>query len=97
MKMTEILKRIWLFYANKTKSSESISKQPTHRRTQFIIVAHNCHISIQQTFFSAKANKLQKDPLSTDTKKEEEHLFIIMRKKSGQVCMSVRTICVTIP
>ena len=45
--------------------------------------------------FSAKANKLQKDPLSTDIKKEEEP-FYHHEKKRGQVCMSVRTICVTI-
>ena len=30
---------IWLFSANKIKSSESFSKQPT----QLIIAAHNCH------------------------------------------------------
>ena len=29
MGITEILKRIWLFSANKIKSSESFSKQPT--------------------------------------------------------------------
>ena len=29
MGITEILRRIWLFSANKTKSSESFSKQPT--------------------------------------------------------------------
>ena len=40
MGKTEILRRIWLFSANKIKSSESFSKQPT----QLIIVAHNCHI-----------------------------------------------------
>jgi hypothetical protein len=38
MGITEILRRIWLFSVNKTKSSESFSKQPT----QLIIVAHNC-------------------------------------------------------
>ena len=37
--ITEILKRIWLFSANKIKSSESGSKQPT----QLIIAAYNCH------------------------------------------------------
>ena len=43
--MSEILRRIWLFFANKIKSSEYFSKQPTdstHRRTQLIIAAHNC-------------------------------------------------------
>ena len=29
MGITEILRRIWLFSANKIKSSESVSKQPT--------------------------------------------------------------------
>ena len=29
MGITEILRRIWLFSANKTKSSESFNKQPT--------------------------------------------------------------------
>ena len=29
MGLTEILRRIWLFSANKIKSSESVSKQPT--------------------------------------------------------------------
>jgi len=50
MGITEILRRIWLFSANKIKSSESGSKQPTnqptnsiHRRNQLIIAAHNCH------------------------------------------------------
>ena len=46
MGITEILRRIWLFSANKIKSSESISKQQTqltHRWTQLIIAAHNCH------------------------------------------------------
>ena len=45
MGITEILRRVWLFSANKIKSSESFSKQPTqlnNRRTQLIIAAHNC-------------------------------------------------------
>jgi hypothetical protein len=41
MGITENLRRIWLFSANKIKSSESFSKQPT----QLIIAAHNCHNS----------------------------------------------------
>ena len=41
MGITETLRRIWLFSANKTKSSESFSKQPT----QLIIAAHNCHVN----------------------------------------------------
>ena len=39
MGITEILRRIWLFSANKIKNSESFSKQPT----QLIIAANNCH------------------------------------------------------
>jgi hypothetical protein len=38
MGITEILRSIWLFSANKIKNSESISKHPT----QLIIAAHNC-------------------------------------------------------
>ena len=40
MEITKILRRIWLFSANKIKSSEFFSKQPT----QLIVAAHNCHI-----------------------------------------------------
>ena len=43
MGITEILRRIWLFSANKIKSSESFSEQLIHRRTQLMIAAHNCH------------------------------------------------------
>ena len=39
MGMTEILRRIWLFSANKIKSSEFFSKQPT----QLIIAAEINH------------------------------------------------------
>ena len=35
MGITEILRRVWLFSANKIKSSESMSKQPT----QLIVAA----------------------------------------------------------
>ena len=42
--MTEILRRIWLFYGNKLKSSVSFSKQPT----QLIIAAHNCDTELYQ-------------------------------------------------
>ena len=45
IRMTEILRRIWLFPANKIKISESVSKQPT----ELIIVAHNCHTSAELT------------------------------------------------
>ena len=44
MGISEILTRIWLFSENKIQSSESFSKHNlTHRRTQLIIAAHNCH------------------------------------------------------
>ena len=39
MGITEILSRIWLFSANKIKSSESFNKQPS----QLIIAANNYH------------------------------------------------------
>ena len=39
MGITDMLRRIWLFSANKMKISESVSKQPT----QLIIVANKCH------------------------------------------------------
>ena len=47
IRMTEILRRIWLFPAN--KSSESFSKQPIpiHCQPQLIIAAHNCHKELQ--------------------------------------------------
>ena len=37
--LTEILRRIWLYSANKIKNSESGSKQST----QLIIAENNCH------------------------------------------------------
>ena len=45
MGITEILRRIWLFSANKIES-ESFSKQPT----QLIIAAHNCHTYFRLVF-----------------------------------------------
>ena len=42
MGITEILRKIWLFSANKIKSSESVTKQPT----QLIIVAEIRHITV---------------------------------------------------
>ena len=42
MGITEILRRIWLFSANKIKFYESVSKQPT----DLIIAAHKCHKNI---------------------------------------------------
>ena len=54
MGITEILKRIWLFSANKIKSLELFSKitNSTHRWTQLIIAAHNCHI--HSTYLQAR-------------------------------------------
>ena len=48
MGITESLRMIWQFSANKIKSSESFSKQPD----QLIIVAHNCHIGLHLPFES---------------------------------------------
>ena len=48
MGITEILRRIWLFSANKIKSSESGSKQPT----QFIVELNSSlrHIIVTLVF-----------------------------------------------
>ena len=47
MGIIEILRRIWLFSANKIKSLESFSKQ----QTQLIIAAHNCHTSLNKMIY----------------------------------------------
>ena len=48
MGITKILRRTWLFSANKIKSSESFSTtNSTHRQTQLIIAAHNCHTKLK--------------------------------------------------
>jgi len=61
MRITHILRRIWLFSENKITSSESFSKQPT----QLIIVAHNCHTSTSLVktlgLFSQKREKRKKN------------------------------------
>ena len=56
MGIPEILRRIWLFSANKVKSSESASKQPTHRQTQLIIAEHNCHIGFISLLYVISQN-----------------------------------------
>ena len=46
MGITEILRRIWLFSANKIKSSDSFSKPPTQliiELNELIIAAYNCY------------------------------------------------------
>ena len=40
--ITEILRRGWLFSANKIKSSESFSRQPTQIIDELFIAVHNC-------------------------------------------------------
>ena len=51
MGITEILRRTWLFSANKIKSSEYVSKQPT----QLIIAAEIRHILLISGFAKKKA------------------------------------------
>ena len=49
MGITEILRRIWLFSANKMKSYESFSKQPTQLIVELnpsCIAVHNCQSGI---------------------------------------------------
>ena len=52
MGIKDILRRIWLFSANKIKIFESVSKQPT----QLIKVAHNCQPRIVSTPSSSELN-----------------------------------------
>ena len=56
MGITEILRRIWLFSANKIKSSESFSKQPT----QLIVELNSSlqHIIVTYVYFN-NAHRLQ--------------------------------------
>ena len=49
MEITEILRRIWLFTANKIKGSESFSKQPT----QLIIAADNWLKKVEGKIFNS--------------------------------------------
>ena len=51
MGIAEILRRIWLFYANKIKSSDSFSKQPT----QFIFELNSSLRHIIVTMVSRRA------------------------------------------
>ena len=53
MEITEILKRIWFFFANKIKSSESFSKQ----QTQLIVELNSSlgHIIVKSVLFLVEA------------------------------------------
>ena len=53
MGKTEILRRIWLFSANKITSSESLGNEPT----QLIIDAHNCHTNFTLVVYSNVPNQ----------------------------------------
>ena len=57
MGKTEILSGIWLFSANKIKSSKCFIKQPT----QLINAAHNCHIS---SYLDLGAIEVKPSPLN---------------------------------
>merc|ERR1719400_600782 len=79
--ITEILRRIWLFSANKIKSSEAFSKQPT----QFIIklnsslrqiidshlpkccvnLSSNSMVAVDFSYFKIKKSRLNSSQLST--------------------------------
>ena len=58
MGLTEILRRIWLFTANKIKSSESVSKQPTQLiiATEIMYYGHN---SVLVNAFDNKTNVIE--------------------------------------
>ena len=70
MGKTEIFRRIWLFSANKIKSSESFSKQPTelivelnsslrHIIVTHLVTYHNSHQLNRQKTFGANLCQLE--------------------------------------
>ena len=54
MGITEILRRIWLFSANKIKSSESVSKQPTQLIVELNSSLRHIIVTILSLAFSLK-------------------------------------------
>ena len=52
MGITEILRRIWLFSANKTKSSESFSKQPTQLIVELNSSLRHIIVTLDSKFFT---------------------------------------------
>ena len=76
MGITEILRMIWLFSANKIKSSESFSKQ----LTQLIITAHNCH-TINQKIIAVRRSQVDMVLRNSNSEKHTlvtEILFIFL-------------------
>ena len=64
MGITKILRRIWLFPANKTESSESFSKQPT----QLIVKLHS---SLWHIFVTNITLKPQNSLIAPSTRHEK--------------------------
>ena len=74
MGITEILRRIWLFSANKIKSSEYFSKQPT----QLSIAAHNCHTAVHYLAISPPRIRI-----TDDTGSVSPDMFGMRLQKTG--------------
>ena len=85
MGITEILRRIWLFSANKIKSSESGSKQPTqlivdlNSSLQHIIVTKDCYFLSNTYKSNFKARFYNKEELI----KSKERYAPFLSKKAG--------------
>ena len=75
MGITENLRRIWLFSANKTKSSDSFSKQPI----QLIVELNSSlwHIIVTNDFH------LSPDKISSEFLKKSDGWFILVGKANG--------------
>ena len=74
MEITEIIRRIWLFSANKIKSSEYFSKQPT----QLSIAAHNCHTAVHYLAISPPRIRI-----TDDTGSVSPDMFGMRLQKTG--------------
>ena len=64
--ITEILRRIWLFSANKIKSSEYVSKQPTQLIVELILSLRHIivtlhHLLLKHWVFLVKKRKRKKE------------------------------------
>ena len=81
MGITKILRRIWLFPANKTESSESFSKQPT----QLIVKLHS---SLWHIFVTNITLKPQNSLIAPSTRHEKwadwtDHVCLMINCKKG--------------
>ena len=84
MRITEILRRIWLFSANKIKSSEPFSKQPT----QLIVELNSSLWHIIVTKFSNMHLRTHPLPLLDKGEKDKKATFFskLLLKLKLQMC-----------